>query len=1131
MQVIAEPDSRKLLLPQKSGNLFATVILFSLFFPSVLLAADDLSYHKLNQNKPFSSKNKYQPYFEIGGVKYFNQNSTVAGIYDLFIPLLQKDDQLLFTDLRIFDRSGSSFEGNAHLGYRKLYSDTEQMFGVYGAFDRKRTAENNFFNQLTFGFEYWQSKFFIGGNIYKPTGVTQKPLPSSLQMQSLLELNILEITATKTQITKEGTEKSLPGADLELGYAITDNLTGYAGGYYFAAPDTKTVTGPRARLTYDYTKPTGRLLGILDGISIEASIQHDKPRRTSAYVGLKFKIGLTNLNHTSNIQGFDRHMVEPVRRDPDIVYQPTETLSVVSVNIVPKARIQVPDLIGHFGITKDTPPQELAKIYVYLVSYLVSHLGIVDKTIETGTYYLNLLYDAGSMLISSVSDVCRNYRDELQTPNGWWESKPRLEKLLGDKEFSKLLPISQKIAQKDHLKNIIMERGLTDKKDVDKLFRQTVSKQDLHPDKGGKAEIFYMVSARTEDLIKVLTPYDGKTVSKPDSNYYETPVGTGIPTKDNAADTTNSPKQPMELTAIDKEIADYRNLYGNYIEDLSDNEIYELAYDCKLPPKLTAIKTEKKDSTALALPYRPLKFSEDTSTCLSNLFASYDLYNTLLKTLVFNYPVDLPSDPRTALVLYKPLKFSEDTSTTPKKSDIISQPKTRAVYGLHDWVEKYGTHKFEKQNRNSDNSAALILYDDSTKGKPICFYDMCYIPDSSLQNQIEIGHATSSNTNNATGEDDTASTPSSPTPISKLVSLPIVLEEQRLDQSYCDSSGICHLATTNQLSTAAPISSQEEMDKLKGNELNNVTDTSNPSKQPVEAYQITYKIITTPTSWGADYGFKEAIAEISGSKNGDLMYIIITLGSKTLRLTPELIEEYYTSSDSGREDMLTREFGWKFAKKKELTVIINLFFGNKIFRQIVDIFLWKSPKLHQAITSTVWYGADTAFPVAAKIASINYKNYMTSDTWTWADTGDITGIALYYGISNYLKLHMRDQPTSASRILSKTLTAVALEVPMLAVKLPFEYVSYLRESDQTKKEKAWDRLANDGYAFSSYTSAGIVPFGYTLRDSYYYSLSESDLETAVIQQNIWIELRDTVVSVAMGFIFWYQALTVYHQYH
>ena len=118
-----------------------------------------------------------------------------------------------------------------------------------------------------------------------------------------------------------------------MGYAITDKLTSYIGGYYFGAKDSDPVVGPKIRLIYDYQKPIGRILGILDGISIEAGAQHDTQRRNSAYVGIKFKVGLTNFKKNSNISGFERHMVELIRRDPDIVTVQTMTERVESKKI------------------------------------------------------------------------------------------------------------------------------------------------------------------------------------------------------------------------------------------------------------------------------------------------------------------------------------------------------------------------------------------------------------------------------------------------------------------------------------------------------------------------------------------------------------------------------------------------------------------------------------------------------------------------------------------------------------------------------------------------------------------------------------------------------------------------------
>lgn len=281
--------------------------------PALLLNKSVESNHEANKNlnaKTILSPNKYLPYFDFGGFKHFNQESGAASIYDLFIPLLQKDNQLLFADLRIFDRSGGSAEGNLHFGYRKLYPNTQQLFGIYGAFDYRRSPSRNSFRQLTLGLEYWYDKWFVGGNIYKPIGQTKKLVNSERE---------IDRQTGRAIATIRGYEKALSGIDAELGYAITDNFTSYAGGYYFAGGDADTVAGPKVRLAYDYKKATGRILGVLDEVSIEAGIQRDNLRKCTAYVGIKFKVGLSNFEKNSNLFGFERHMVELVRRDPDII--------------------------------------------------------------------------------------------------------------------------------------------------------------------------------------------------------------------------------------------------------------------------------------------------------------------------------------------------------------------------------------------------------------------------------------------------------------------------------------------------------------------------------------------------------------------------------------------------------------------------------------------------------------------------------------------------------------------------------------------------------------------------------------------------------------------------------------------
>ena len=219
-----------------------------LFFPSLVFASNHSSEVVQNPTQPFSKENRYQPYVEVGGIKYFNQESKAAGMYDLFLPLSSSSSNqasnqstmLFFSDIRIFDRTGSWFEGNVHLGYRVILPETNtekntetrsgknQLFGVYASFDRRKSEKKHFFNQIT-----------LGGNLYTPIGkkkrLTSDALPSEPQPISWKEERslgrVIEYTGTITTTkTKHVVEKALYGVDAEVGHAFNEQLTGYAGG-------------------------------------------------------------------------------------------------------------------------------------------------------------------------------------------------------------------------------------------------------------------------------------------------------------------------------------------------------------------------------------------------------------------------------------------------------------------------------------------------------------------------------------------------------------------------------------------------------------------------------------------------------------------------------------------------------------------------------------------------------------------------------------------------------------------------------------------------------------------------------------------------------------------------------------
>jgi len=635
------------------------------------------------QNKPFATQNNYQPYFEIGGVKHFNQVSKAAGIYDLFIPLLQSDDRLLFADFRIFDRSGSASEGNLHLGFRKLFPDTRQMFGVYGAFDRKRSTWGNSFNQLTVGFEYWNNKCFVGGNIYKPIGTTSRFLGETQTQERIIAgRNIAEIKTT----TNTYYDEALPGADAELGYAITDKLAGYVGGYYFGAKGSDPVAGPKIRLTYDYQKPTGRILGILDGISIEAGAQHDTQRHSSAYVGIKFKVGLTNLKKNSNISGFERHMVELVRRDPDIVTVQTMVERVESkkielanndsqkpkppgsalVEVHKKPDIvkeeQLKELLKEFGLPENATLEDVKKLHhQYLAKYHPDKNG--------GNHELFIRYQ---QLFEKIEELFGNSNTvpppQAQTQNSSYTqtSQDNFSEDIkaGDTEINDTKP-------KEDFSGAIIKTFSEGNASIEAPKESNIIAQPIKTD-------LYNIQQPEEINISPSVAYESrghwaKTIIITPLRWLDYTVNQAfdmlIPLKGAMAE--NSPKNP------DIVIKQYAEKQNNKTEDLLD--------------------------ALSALDINSVELSEDSVNYLKQIIKEDSNDTGVLKSIVWvltNYVTHYAKDSALSIFL---IDLVKDANVTPVIKETIINKFAKDVGAIKTWYD----------NKVFDNFASLLPYDNS----------------------------------------------------------------------------------------------------------------------------------------------------------------------------------------------------------------------------------------------------------------------------------------------------------------------------------------------------------------------------------------------------------------------------------
>lgn len=269
--------------------------------------------HEAKQNTFHTIPLTYYPQWYLGGYAFKN-GPRAAGETTLLAPLFQTSDQLLFSSLRLLDKSGQPWESNLAFGYRCLNADHANLVGVYGGVDHLKTTTGDSFNQINVGAEAWYQNWFLGGNVYRPYGRHQYSAPNPQTFSFRENGGYRNIGFTET------TENALPGVDAEIGRTLVDGLTVYGGGYYFHEANTRTLAGPKARAEYVfYAEPNHKILGLFDRVAVEGLVTNDAVRGINYYGGLTVGMSWGNTNANLNLKGTERHMVDRIRRDLDVV--------------------------------------------------------------------------------------------------------------------------------------------------------------------------------------------------------------------------------------------------------------------------------------------------------------------------------------------------------------------------------------------------------------------------------------------------------------------------------------------------------------------------------------------------------------------------------------------------------------------------------------------------------------------------------------------------------------------------------------------------------------------------------------------------------------------------------------------
>ncbi|MBL4802836.1 MAG: right-handed parallel beta-helix repeat-containing protein [Emcibacter sp.] len=248
----------------------------------------------------------YGSYAELSG--NFSTGRSIGQI-DLFIPLLQNEESLLFANIRGSLDNHSSNEINFGLGFRKIISD-KVILGGYAFYDRLKSEYNNVFEQLTVGAEIKGERWTIRGNYYRPqSGEKYTGIPIDTTPY---------LAGHNIYLPSNNNERALEGVDGEVGYEVLLGLSVFAGYYHFGASNTQTIEGPRGRIDWDLFKSFKKNNGFKLSLTVEFT--DDNVRGSRGWGGFRLRVPLGSAAKDSHkLSGLEARMSERVERDVDIV--------------------------------------------------------------------------------------------------------------------------------------------------------------------------------------------------------------------------------------------------------------------------------------------------------------------------------------------------------------------------------------------------------------------------------------------------------------------------------------------------------------------------------------------------------------------------------------------------------------------------------------------------------------------------------------------------------------------------------------------------------------------------------------------------------------------------------------------
>lgn len=257
-------------------------------------------------NQP--SQPRLSPRAEVHG--RYGQPRSLA-MTEVWTPLAQNRDTVLYADLRTMADSLRGREGNVGAGVRRVVrlGKLEGVAGAHAWFDRRQTARGTMFDQTTMGVEWLGDRIDVRANVYRPFTAARRYGVSSFSSTPFLGGTGIFVNGSGQEV-----EEAQGGYDLELGWRVpfVENWAGdtrvYGAMFDFDGPYTRGTTGWRARFSTD----------INSDFQIGGRVQNDSSRGAAATLEatLRFPFGL---KRDRREHGLRARLDESPERDIDIV--------------------------------------------------------------------------------------------------------------------------------------------------------------------------------------------------------------------------------------------------------------------------------------------------------------------------------------------------------------------------------------------------------------------------------------------------------------------------------------------------------------------------------------------------------------------------------------------------------------------------------------------------------------------------------------------------------------------------------------------------------------------------------------------------------------------------------------------